>query len=136
MSVVGAIVSRYNLDTDSDATALRDTVGVGKCWDGVPENKAMPYISVDDVASTLVAETKGQTTRLEEATVQFDVWDTTRASVESILNLVDDCYVGHALTISNRSLLSTHVVGRHCEKEKRRLWHGILDLLVVVEKSS
>ena len=136
MSLTGAIVTRYNDDSDSDATALRAAVGVGKCWaDTAPDSVAMPYIVVDDVATAQVSEAKGQTYRVEEVTIQFDVWATTKASVEEIIELIDDCYVGASLTISNRSHLSTHKINHNTEEEKPRLWHGTIDLLVSVEKS-
>lgn len=136
MSITAAIADRYDNDTDADITTLRGNVGTDKLWVGnAPEDTALPYITVMHVSTATDSQTKGQNKRVEDAIVQFDVWAKTKAEVETILNQLDDAYIGHRLTISNRSYKASHPNNRMVEERRKALWRGLFEVRILLEKS-
>lgn len=136
MSVTAAIVQRYDTDVDAEITTLRNNLGEDKLWaEVVPEATSVPYVTCKVLATNATSETKGLGKWVEESFVEFKVRASTQTAVDTLLDQLEDAYIGKSLTVSNRLHKATHPNNRLSPVEERlNLWLGILELRVVLEK--
>jgi hypothetical protein len=133
VSLTAAIVARFDDDADEPIVALRSGLGTNQFWvDRAPENKAVPYATVKHVATSVVSERKSLTARVEDCTVQIDVWASGKTTVETTLDLFEAAYIGKPLAISNRTWYCTYFNNRMVEEDHLNLWRGMLELSVIV----
>jgi len=141
-SVLGKIVERYDNSTSTEFVALRAAVGADKLWtDIVPEDLAMPYISVSSISTTPESQGKDNSYRTDRVNVQFSTYDTSLASVDNILELLENAILRTTLTeVTDRATNSFPVLvsrqsGEVERRVERRVYRGILEVSYLMRKS-
>lgn len=134
--LAGAMVQRFQNDSDDSIVALRQVIDLGKLWAGVaPAGPAStPYVVISEISRQLVSECKGQLSQIFAVTLQIDCFTTNQSGCEQLLDLLEDAYVGRPLDISPHSWLDCSVSGRWIEAKDKTV-RGILQLQVSVEKT-
>ena len=137
MSITGAMISRYKNDSDTTAVALRNAVST--LWTNLgpaPKDCPMPYLIFKHIGTTLMGEVSGQRARIERATIQVDCFAKDNSQIETILDLVEDAYVGQTLTINPPRVqhMATYFSNRRDDlPEPANVFHGMVEFKVDVD---
>ena len=138
MSISGAIVYRFDTDTDANIIALKTLVGINKMWaERPPETVAMPYIAVTKISTTPIQQSKNNSNRIDQVLVQFDCFDETLASVEAINEAIEDAYLPSELTITGRYSTGFpvfHEAAAFIDPDGG-IYHGVIVLKYYIAKS-
>lgn len=135
MSLLGAIADYADTGTDEAVVALRTALESAKIWaDVVPSEVEQPLIALSETGTRLVAERKTQDKKVVDVTVTFDVYDSSRASVENLLDLLEDAFATVQLSPTNSTHLKTTFGNRTQDWKEGLTWHGALDLIYQIEK--
>jgi len=140
MSLFGAIVDYYDDSTDEDVVALRTALGVNHLWTGRPPSEtALPYVSVTNISVVPQSQSKSNSSRVDEWTVQFSCFDDSLADVENILDLLETAYLRSELTVAGKSNLIHYPMlssrGTMLDEEIKGLWHGFVQIRWLVKST-
>ena len=132
MSVLGAVVDYFKTATTTEAIALRDAL-TAMYADKVPPTFQEPYCVISEIGSPQAGGSIHSTRlqRIVNSNVVFTVFGKTRAEVETVLELLDDCYLSDeaGLTIANREHISTTYSDRQSLYDSQG-WTGNLQVVI------
>lgn len=139
MSLLGSVVDYFKVGSSSDLTALRAVLAADNMFaDRIPAQTQRPFCVLGESGTRRAREAKngGHRSRIEDVSVSFVVYGTSRAEVEAILEALDDAYdsTDAQLTITGRTHLATVFADRTSFYDAEG-WQGSLTLDFRISKS-
>lgn len=144
MSVISAVVDLATNGVSAEAEALRELIGneptriISDCWQG--EEPLFPYVILGELQASVTEQARagGRVNRVEQVLISFTVFGDDRASVESVIQAIDDLYMtkepGH-LTSGSFTHMCTTFGNRFSSLDSdTRIWRGQLELLFKITK--
>lgn len=136
MSLVKAIVDRYTTDDDENITPLQSSLGSGKMFANRPIAKvSAPYCVVTHVLTAVDSERTALDSRDLNARIQFSAWHTNRESLETILDDLEQAYIGVSLTLDDTYAHNATLFLNRFVRSNRTLYQGILELTVQISRT-
>lgn len=141
MSVLAGIVNYFDNGNSADLTTLKGLVGNdGLYADAMPGAPDRPYVLAVELATTLTDQTKSSKhNRILNVTVGFMVFGSTRTQVESVLDAIEEVFIGDDLvsggfTMTGRTLISTMFDGRQSLLAADG-WQGEVDIVFKIARA-
>ena len=136
MDLIGAIVNHYVNGDESQAVALRAALGTGKLIAGLGrQNRARPYATVDEVDYDKIYECFGMSQRVESILVEFHIYSDTKASLITLLDSFEDCYLNKNLSADNMTILGQPTIEERMSYPEEDHWRGTIQFQYNVQRA-
>lgn len=106
LDLIGAIIDYHTNGTETEIVALRDLVPAGRMFSDFDfSNRPRPYINIDEKPAVNMGQAQGSLNRVDEKTIQFEVFAETRSQAVAIVDAIENAYGRKVLEATNGLIL-------------------------------